>query len=127
DSFIAPYVSSGVVELLTDDHPFFPQRVFVDPQFFAHGKVQSDTWDVNMAYSGTFLPRAGLSDIGKFNAQNDQVNGQSVDLHLDQLIQQDGKNIYRIVVVAYRPSFFFALPRQWRFDNKKYRYLKFKV
>lgn len=127
DSFIAPYVSSGVVELLTDDHPFFPQHVFVDPQFFANGKVQDNNWEMNVSYSGTFLPRAGLNDIGKFNAQNDQVNGQSVDLHLDQLIQQDGTNIYRAVVVGYRPSFFFALPRQWRFDNKKYRYLKFKV
>lgn len=127
DEFLAPYVEDGIVELLTNDHPFFPDHVFIEPQFFAHGKVQSNSWNMNLSYSGASLPRPGLTDIGKFDAKNDRVNGSTVDLKLDQLIQHDGQNIYRGVVVDYRPSFFFALPRQWRFDNKKYRYLKFKM
>ena len=127
DQFLAPYVETGVVELLTNDHPFFPNRVFIEPQFYAHGLVQSGSWDLRMYHSGDFLPRPGLTDAARFDAQNEVVNGQPVDLHLDQLIQNDGKNIYRVVVVSYRPSFFFALPRQWRFDNKRYPYLKFKM
>ena len=38
DEFLEPYVKTGVVELLTDDNPFFPNHVFVSPQFFANGK-----------------------------------------------------------------------------------------
>ncbi|MEA5081075.1 MAG: hypothetical protein VB024_05565 [Dysgonamonadaceae bacterium] len=128
DAFLAPYVESGIVELLTNDHPFFPNKVFVEPQFFANGDVQdSGSWGMKLAYSGNFLPREGLNDISKFDPKSDIVNGVPVNLHLDQLIQNDGKNIYRGVVVKYRPSFFFALPRQWRFDNKRYPYLKFKM
>ncbi|MCK3684472.1 DUF4998 domain-containing protein [Maribellus sp. YY47] len=127
DRFLEPYVQSGVVELLTNDNPFFPDHVFVDPQFFANGTVQDNNWKMKLAYSGDFLPRGGLADIGKFNPQSDIVNGQAVDLHLEQLIQSDGENIYRGIVENYRPSFFFALPRQWRFDNARYPYLKFKM
>lgn len=127
DAFLAPYVERGVVELLTENHPFFPDRVFLEPQFFANGKVQSDAWQMKLSYSGSFLPRPGMSDVTKFDAKNDKVNGQSVDLKLDQLIQQDGQNIYRAVIMGHNASFFFALPRQWRFDNKKYRYVKFKM
>lgn len=127
DQFLAPYVDSGVVELLTNDHPFFPNHVFIEPQFYGNGKVQYENWETKMHYSGDFLPREGLSDIARFDPNNDVVNGQSVNLQLDQLIQNDGKNIYRVVVVSYRPSFFFALPREWRYDNTRYPYLKFKM
>lgn len=127
DAFLAPYVESGVVELLTNDHPFFPNEVFIEPQFFANGTVQSTTWNMILSYSGEFLPRQGLRDISGFNSKNDIVNGTPVDLKLDQLIQDDGENIYRGIVWAHRPSFFFALPRAWRFDNAKYPYLKFKM
>ncbi|GEM_PF-397187 len=127
DAFLQPYVQSGVVELLTNDHSFFPQSVFVEPQFFANGIVQSPTWKVFPYYSGKFFPRPGEPDIGRFDAKNDVVNGQPVDLKLNQLIQSDGENIYKMIVEANRPSIFFALPREWRFDNKRYRYFKFKM
>lgn len=127
DQFLEPYIESGVVELLTNDHSYFPDRVFIEPQFFANGYVQATNWEFRMYYSGDFLPRPGFSDIAKFDAQNDMINGQPVNLHLEQLIQNDGKNIYRGVIVQNRPSFFFALPRQWRIDNKRYPYLKFKM
>lgn len=127
DAFLAPYVESGVVELLTNDHPFFPNRVFIEPQFFASGTQIDLRWRIDMAYSGSFLPRQGLSDITKFDAANDVVNGVPVDLKLEQLIQSDGENIYRGVVYGDRPSFGFQLPRQWRFDNARYPYLKFKM
>ncbi len=127
DKFLAPYVESGVVELLTNDNPFFPNHVFVGPQFFANGTVQTTNWNMKLAYSGNFLPRPGLSDITNFDPQSDMVNGKPVDLHLEQLIQSDGENIYRGVIERHNPSFFFALPRQWRFDNERYPYLKFKM
>ena len=129
DTFMQPYVDSGVVELLTydKDHASFPNRVFIEPQFFVNGTVQTTSFNMNLSYSGDFLPRQGLTDISKFNASNDKVNGASVDLHLDQLIQNDGKNIYRAVIVSKNASFFFCLPKQWRFDNKRYPFMKFKM
>lgn len=127
DAFLAPYVESGIVELLTNNHPFFPDRIFIEPQFFVNGTVQTTSFNMNLSYSGEFLPRPGLTDISKFNPNNDIVNGNQVDLHLDQLIQNDGKNIYRGVIVSKNASFFFCLPREWRYDNVKYPYLKFKM
>lgn len=127
DAFLEPYIQSGVVELLTNNHPFFPNRVFFEPQFFAHGLVQSGTWDVILSHSGSFFPRPGLNDVSKFNSANNVVNGQPVDLKIDQLIQNEGKDIYKVVVKGNRPSVFFALPREWRFDNQRYRYFKFKM
>lgn len=127
DRFLEPYVDTGVVELLTNDHPFFPNEVFVQPQFFAYGTVQASRWDVALSHSGDFFPRSGMSDITRFDAKNDIVNGQPVDLKLEQLIQSEGKDVYRVVVKGDRPSVFFALPREWRFDNQRYRYFKFKM
>ena len=127
DKFLQPYVDSGVVELLNADNPFFPNVVYIDPQFYGNGWVQNVTWGVNMSYSGNFLPRPGFTDISKFDPTNDFVNGSPIDLKLEQLIQNDGKNIYRVVIYSMHPTFFFALPREWRFDNAKYRYLKYKM
>ena len=66
-------------------------------------------------------------NVSKFNSANNVVNGQPVDLKIDQLIQNEGKDIYKVVVKGNRPSVFFALPREWRFDNQRYRYFKFKM
>ena len=125
DRFLEPYMH--VVELLQNNHTFFPEEVFISPQFFGNGQIQDHNWIMELAYSGAFLPRPGLGDIGKFNPLNDVVNGKQVTLPLDALIQKDGSNIYRGRVVRGHASIFFALPSQWRFDNQKYRYLKFKV
>ena len=45
---------------------------------------------MNVSYSG-LLPRPGLKDVSKFDSKNDIVNGQSIDLRLDQLIQKTVK------------------------------------
>ena len=127
DAFLQPYVQSGVVELITKDHSLFPETVFIEPQFFEHGLAQTDPWDADVSYSGSFHPRPGLSNISRFSATNNVVNGQPVDLHLDQLIQEDGQNIYRVAAKSYRPTIIFALPREWRYDNQRYPYLKFKM
>ena len=127
DAFLAPYIEAGIVELLTNDHPFFPDSVFIEPQFFANGRVQNTEWTMNLSYSGDFLPRPGLSDIANFDPKNDMVNGEPIDLKLEQLIQSDGSNIYRGVIVSFRPSFIFALPKEWRYDNARYPFLKFKM
>lgn len=127
DEFLAPYVESGIVELLTNEHPDFPDRVFIEPQFFVNGKVQTNNFSMKMSYSGDFLPRPRYTDINKFDPRSDMVNGENIDLKLEQLIQSDGKNIYRGVILDRSPSFFFALPREWRYDNSRYPYLKFKM
>lgn len=126
DAFLEPYIESGVVELLTNDHPFFPNEVFMHPQFFGSAIVQAPHWEMLNAHSGDLFPLPNVY-ITKFDAKNDVVNGQPVDLKLDQLIESDGKNIYRGVIVGHGPGFMFALPREWRFDNQRYRYLKFKM
>ncbi|MDR2039258.1 MAG: hypothetical protein LBQ60_15150 [Bacteroidales bacterium] len=129
DTFLEPYVGTVVTKIPNSD-PFFPDRVFIEPQFFANGWVQADAWDMNLSHSGNFLPRPGYTDISRWNLPNtgeDVVNGETVNLQLGQLIQNDGKNIYRCVIKQKNATFIFALPRQWRFDNQRYPYVKFKM
>lgn len=127
DTFLQPYVDSGVVELIYKDNAHLPNAVFIEPQFFVNGMIETTAWEMNLYYSGNFLPRTGYSDIRKFDAKNNTVNGQTVDLKLDQLIQSDGSNIYRGVIVQKNATFLFAFPRQWKLNAEYYRYLKFKV
>jgi hypothetical protein len=127
DKIFEPYIASGVVQLVSDDDPLYPNEVFIHPQFFVNGKVVDNNWEMLGYYSGDFLPRPGYSDIGKFDPHNDLVNGQLVDLHLDQLIQNDGKNIYKCVVRMRSASMTFNLPVEYRFDNQRYKKLRFKM
>jgi len=127
DEVFAPYVASGVVELVGGDDPVFPAEVFIEPQFFANGLVQDWNWFMENYYSGDFLPRSGYTDIGKFDPFNEVVNGDLIDMHLDQLLQPDGKNIYKCVIINTSASFFFALPKEFMFDSRQYRYLKYKM
>ena len=127
DKIFEPYIASGVVHLVPDDDPLYPNEVFIHPQFFVNGKVVDNNWEMLGYYSGDFLPRPGYSDIGKFDPHNDLVNGQLVDLHLDQLIQNDGKNIYKCVVRMRSASMTFNLPVEYRFDNQRYKKLRFKM
>ena len=127
DEIFAPYVASGVVELVENDDPVFPDEVFIEPQFFANGLVQDWNWMMENSYSGDFLPRAGFTDIKKFNPDNEVVNGDVIDMHLNQLLQPDGKNIYKSVILNTSASFFFALPKEYMFDSRRYRYLKYKM
>lgn len=127
DDVLAPYVASGVVELVKDDDPLYPNEVFIEPQFFVKGQVVDNNWEMYNAYSGSFLPRSGFTDITKFDPKNEKVNGQSVDLHLDQLIQSDGSNIYRSVIRMRSGSFAMALPKEYRYDNQRYKRLRFKM
>jgi len=129
EDIFAPYVESGVVELVGYDDPLFPDEVYIEPQFWANGLAQDGNWRMNNFYSGDFLPRAGYSDIRKFDANNETVNGDKIDLALNQLTpsQQDGKNIYKSVMVGESASYFFALPKEYMFDSRVYRYLKFKL
>jgi hypothetical protein len=78
-------------------------------------------------YSGDFLPRAGYTDIGNFDPKNERVNGDPVDLHLEQLLQSDGKNIYKCIIRMRSASFAMNLPKEYMYDSQRYRYLKFKM
>ena len=127
DELFEPYIASGVVELVGNSDPLFPEYVFIEPQFFANGLVQDWNWFMENYYSGDFLPRAGYTDIGKFDPLNEVVNGDHIDLKLGQLLQSDGKNIYKCVIINTSASFFFALPKEFMFDSRQYRYLKYKM
>ena len=126
ETFLDDY--RDIVEPLTNDNDeVFPSSVFISPQFFVNGQVVNNTWTIGVAHSGDFFPRPGLTDASRFDPLNDVVNGLPVDLKLDQLIQSDGSNIYRITIRRGHASFFFSLPLEWRFDNQRYPYLKFKM
>ncbi len=127
DDILAPYVASGVVKLVQDDDPLFPNEVFIEPQFFVNGKVVDNNWEMYSYYSGDFHPRPGYSDIKKFDSHNETVNGKPVDLHLEQLIQSDGQNVYKCVARMRSASMSFNLPVEYRFDNKRYKRLRFKM
>ena len=127
DDMFKPFVEKGVVQLIKRNDAFFPNDVFIEPQFWANGLVQDGNWQEINSYSGDFLPRAGYNDITKFDPKNQTVNGDKIDLKLDQLIQKDGKNIYKTVIINTSASFFFALPKEYMFDSRQYRYFKFKM
>ncbi len=127
DNILAPYVASGVVHLVQNDDPLYPNEVFIHPQFFVNGQVVDNNWEMYSYYSGDFLPRPGYTDIGKFDSHNEIINGQPVDLHLEQLIQSDGSNVYKCVIRMRSASMSFNLPVEYRFDNQRYKKLRFKM
>lgn len=127
DEIFKPYIASGVVKLVEDDDPLYPAEVFLDPQCWINGHIQDNNWEMINYYSGSFLPRTGYRDISKFDATNETVNGDPVDLQLGQLIQNDGSNIYKCVIKMRSGSFCMALPKEYMYDSKRYRYLKFKM
>jgi hypothetical protein len=128
DQLLEPYVASGTVKLVQDDDPvFFPNEVYIEPQFFVKGQVVDNNWEMENYYSGDYLPRPGYSDIGKFNPGSETVNGDPVNLHLEQLIQSDGKNIYKCIIRKQSASFAMNLPKEYMYDSQRYGYLKFKM
>lgn len=128
DKLLEPYIASGVVEFVKDNDPIYPESVFVHPQCFVNGQVQANDWEILNYYSGDYLPRQGFSDVlGNFNPNNQIVNGDPIDLQLNQLIESDGKNIYKCIVRKRSASFAMCLPKEYMFDSKRYRYLKFKM
>lgn len=127
DEIFAPYVESGVVELVQDNDPIYPDVVFIEPQFFVNGQVVDNNWQMEAYYSGDFLPRSGFTDIGKFDPTNQVVNGDAVNLHLDQLIQSDGTNIYKCIIRMRSASFAMCLPKEYMYDSRRYKTLKFKM
>jgi hypothetical protein len=127
DESFKSYLDNGVIELVQPDDPLFPDEVFIEPQFFVKGQPVDNNWEMTSYYSGDFHPRQGLTDCGKFDAQNETVNGDAVNLQLEQLIQKDGKNIYKCVIVMRSASFCMNLPKEYRYDNQRYKKLKFKM
>ena len=129
DDILAPYVANGAVELVGDDDPLFADPAYIEPQFFVNGLVESADFRMDNFYSGDFLPRRGFSDIGKFNPLNESMNGEAINLRLDQLTpsQRDGRNIYKCVIRRRSASFVMALPVEYMFDSRRYPYLKFKM
>jgi hypothetical protein len=124
---LAEFVTSGVIELVQPNDPIFPNEVFIEPQFFIKGQPVDNNWEMTNFYSGDYFPRGGLTDCGKFNSDNETVNGDPVNLQLNQLIQSDGKNIYKCVIKMRSASFCMNLPKEYRYDNQLYKRLRFKM
>lgn len=75
-----------------------PASVLIDNQFNLDGVVQDNNWRLDITYPSVGHP-AG----------------------------EDLQNVYKVELLARNGSFVFALPREYQFNLKEYRYLKFKV
>lgn len=93
DDLLAPYVASGVVELVKG-----PDSVMIPDKFQLDGVVQDGNWRMDITIPATDAP-AG-----------------------DGLV-----NVYKTVLKAKNATFVFALPKEYEFNVKEYKYLKFKV
>lgn len=93
DELLAPYVASGVVELVKG-----PDMVMIPDKFQLNGVVQDGNWRMDITMPATDAP-AG-----------------------DGLV-----NVYKTVLKAKNATFVFALPKEYEFNVKEYKYLKFKV
>jgi len=93
DELLAPYVASGVVELVKG-----PDTVMIPDKFQLNGVVQDGNWRMDITMPATDAP-AG-----------------------DGLV-----NVYKTVLKAKNATFVFALPKEYEFNVKEYKYLKFKV
>ena len=75
-----------------------PESVLIDNQFNLDGVVQDNNWRLDITYPSVGHP-AG-----------------------------DGlQNVYKVELKARNGSFVFALPKEYQFNLKEYRYLKFKI
>lgn len=94
DELLAPYISSGVVELIET-----PDEILIDPlRFSVNGVVQDNAWKTDITYPATDAPSAtGL------------------------------QNIIKAVVAAKNATMVFALPKEYRFNIKEYKNIRFKV
>lgn len=94
DDLLAPYVSSGVVELVE-----IPDNVLIDPaRFYVNGLVQDGAWKTDVTFPATDAP---------------SVSGL--------------QNVIKAVVAAKNATIVFALPKEYRFNIKEYKYVRFKV
>lgn len=93
DNLLAPYVASGVVELVHG-----PESVLIDNQFHLDGVVQDNNWRLEYTFPAVGYPA-----------------GENLE------------NVYKVELKARNGSFVFALPKEYQFNLKEYRYLKFKI
>ncbi|MDR1153384.1 MAG: hypothetical protein LBL04_01635 [Bacteroidales bacterium] len=106
DDVLAPYVDSGVVELITPEtHPsLFPDEAPIDYASWLNTTVYSAGYAVNLSYPAR--------DYGIYN-----VNGYLINT----------KTVYRLTLTGNEGGLAFELPKEYRFNKDIYKYLKFKV
>jgi hypothetical protein len=93
DDLLEPYVSSGVVELIS-----LPNEVLVPHQFSLNPLVVSTAWNINLVFPATDAPTgAGL------------------------------QNVYKVTMLAGNGALVFSIPREYEFNLREYKYLKFKI
>lgn len=101
DDILAPYIESGVVELVSDD--WFPQEVTLDPKFLHAGQLQTSGFQVAMTFP------ASSSEIPLPGSLTDAVN------------------VLKVEAQANSATFSYTLPAEYMYDFERYRYLKYKV
>jgi hypothetical protein len=101
DAILAPYVESGVVELVTDS--FFPAEVMLPYRFWMEGRPQTSAFRLKWRYP---IPE---TDVPFSNS----------------LI--DPSTVYEIIPENRNATFVFIVPKEYIWDLDRYRYFKFKV
>jgi hypothetical protein len=102
DNILAPYVESGVVELVTDS--FFPQEVMIPYRFWMEGRPQTNAFRLKWRYP---VPESEFSSY----------SGSLID----------PATVYEIIPEDRNATFVLILPKEYIWDLERYRYLKFKV
>jgi hypothetical protein len=102
DDILAPYVESGIVELVTES--FYPQEVMLPYRFWMEGRPQTSSFRLKWRYP--------VSE-GEFSS----YSGNLID----------PSTVYEITVENRNATFAFILPKEYIWDLDRYRYFKFKV
>jgi hypothetical protein len=102
DDILAPYVESGIVELVSDN--FYPQEVMLPYRFWMEGRPQTTAFRLKWRYP--------VSE-NEFSSYSGDVTNPS--------------SVYEITVEDRNATFTFILPKEYIWDLDRYRYFKFKV
>jgi hypothetical protein len=102
DDILAPYVETGVVELVTED--FFPSEVMLPYRFWMEGRPQTSSFRLKWRYP---VPASEAS----------YISGNIID----------PSSIYEIIPENRNATFVFIVPKEYIWDLDRYRYFKFKV
>ncbi|MDR0559072.1 MAG: DUF4998 domain-containing protein [Prevotellaceae bacterium] len=103
DAILAPYVASGVVELVGDSDPLFPAEIRLPYRFWMEGRPQTTAFKLIWRYP---LP---VSEV-MFPSSLENPN-----------------EVYFVTPEARNGTFAFMLPKEYIWDLERYPYFKFKV
>ena len=99
DSILQPYVEKGIVDLVSYDE--YPDEILIPNYFYGDGRVQDGNWEMEVVYNPASYPPAPAG----------------VEL----------EEVYKATCLKPSSSFFFALPKEYRWALKHYKYFKMKI